>query len=377
MNVALVCDSLVQPGGADRVLKALLDIFADAVVFTSVYDETNYPELEGTDVRTTFIQKLPFRKFLYRHYVPLSPLGFESLDLSDFDLVISISAGCAKGVITSPATFHLGIILTPPRYQWGGILNCRSSKFRSLFRFFSPFLDHYLRLWDMEASKRPDKLVAISEFIQRRIERIYERESEVVYPGIDKDFYFRESGSSKRMQSTEKEDFYLVVSRLYDYKRIDLAIKACKKLGRRLVIIGKGPDEKYLRDVSKSDQTVFRGFVSDGEVRDHMRRCRGLIFPGLEDFGLVAVEALSCGAGVIAYGAGGVAETVKDAETGVLFNNQNTDDLIEAIQKFEKKDFDYDIIEQRGHYFSEDKFKNSIEKIIKDEFRKRAETDEK
>jgi glycosyltransferase involved in cell wall biosynthesis len=360
LKVAIVCDSLVQPGGADRVLYDLLDLFPEAEIFTSVYKQNRYPHLENHNVNTTFIQRLPFSNFFYRHYTPLSPLGFESLRLGKkFDLVISVSAGCAKGVITAPNTFHLGIILTPPRYQWGGVVNCRGNTLRSVLHFFSSIFDHYLRIWDIEASKRPDKLVSISRFIKKRVHKVYKRESKLVYPGIDTEFW-------KPDKSVKKEDFYLIVSRLYDYKKVDVAIKACNKLNRKLYVIGEGPDRDYLENLA-GETVEFKGYVSDKEVRRYMRSCKALLFPGLEDFGLAPLEAMSCGTPVIAFNGGGVAETVVDGVTGVLFSKQSEKSLVRSIQHFEKKSFTCDIIQKRAQKFSESKFKQEILKIIKNE----------
>ncbi len=360
MKVAIVCDSLVQPGGADRVLYDVLDLFPKAEIFTSVYKQDRYPYLKDHIVNTTFIQRLPFSNFFYRHYTPLSPLGFERLRLGKkFDLIISISAGCAKGVITSSDTFHLGIILTPPRYQWGGVVNCRGNKLRSILHFFSTIFDHYLRIWDIEASKRPDKMISISKFIKKRVYKVYRRDSEVVYPGVDTKFW-------KPDKSVERQDFYLVVSRLYDYKKVDLAIKACNNLKKNLYIIGEGPDRDYLENLA-GETVEFKGYVSDKEVRRYMRSCKALLFPGLEDFGLAPVEAMSCGAPVIAFNGGGVAETVVDGVTGILFPKQHEKSLLNAIHTFEKKSFTCDIIQKRAQKFSESKFKQEILKIIKNE----------
>jgi glycosyltransferase involved in cell wall biosynthesis len=345
-----------------------MEIFPGADIYTSVIDRGYYDQELSQKVNSTFIQKLPFKSFLYRHYVPFSPLAFESLNLSDYDLVISMSAGCAKGVITLPKTFHLGIILTPPRYQWGGVPNVRASKLKRIFKFLTPLLDHYLRIWDIEASKRPDKLIAISKFIRKRVQKLYKRDSEVVYPGVNTDFYYSDV-------SCKREDFYLVVSRLYDYKRIDLAVKACQKLHKKLVIIGEGPDKKHLKSLvhnsgDKKDIIEFKGYLSDHKVRDYMRKAKALIFPGLEDFGLVPVEAMSCGTPVIGFNRGGVSETVQDGKTGVLFDTQTVNSLVKAIKKFEQKNFTCDIIKDRGHCFSKEKFKENIIQIINSELEK-------
>jgi glycosyltransferase involved in cell wall biosynthesis len=364
IKTAIICDSLVQPGGADRVVEALVEIFPEAVIYTSICDKEQYSQILSQEIRTTFIQRLPFHKFFFRHYVPLSPIGFESFDLSKYDLVISLSAGCAKGVITAVDTFHLGIILTPPRYQWGGAVNKRASTFRLLFKLIVPFFDHYLRIWDVEASKRPDRLISISKFIQKRIQKTYRRSSQVVYPGVDTNFYYQKT----ELKQQKREDFFLCVSRLYDYKRLDLAIKVCQELHQKLIIVGQGPDRDYLEEVANPQYVEFTGYITDKEVRDYMRKCKGFIFPGLEDFGLVVIEAMSCGAPIIGFNRGGVCETVRDGVTGVLFDKQSVSNLKTAIHRFKKIKFNYDIIEQEGHKYSKEIFKNKICQIINEKF---------
>ncbi|MEA3357699.1 MAG: glycosyltransferase, partial [Patescibacteria group bacterium] len=276
-------------------------------------------------------------------------------------LVISLSAGCAKGVVTRPGTLHVGIILTPPRYQWGGEVNSRASKMRLIFKFATPFFDHYLRVWDFEASKRPDVIVSISKFVQSKVQKTYRHDSVVIYPGIDFDFW----GVEER-QVVKRDDYYLVVSRLYDYKRIDLAIEACNKLGRKLVIIGQGPDEKYLRKIA-GHRITFLGFGSDDGVKQHMQKCKAFLFPGVEDFGLTPVESMACGAPVIAYNKGGLVETVLDYETGLFFDEQNSESLRKAIVEFESIKFDRGRIMKRALLFSEARFIKSFEKMVDNE----------
>ncbi|MFH1546944.1 MAG: glycosyltransferase family 4 protein, partial [bacterium] len=185
MKVAIVIDGLVAFGGADRVLISLLKIYPDSDIYTSIFNIEMYPWLNEEKVHTSFLQKWPFQKFLYRHYWPFSPMAFEQFNFDGYDLVISVSAGCAKGVITGVDTRHVGLILTPPRYQWGGEINARASGLRSLFRFLAPYVDNYLRVWDLEASKRPDELISISKFIHSRVKKYYRRDSTVIYLGAD------------------------------------------------------------------------------------------------------------------------------------------------------------------------------------------------
>ncbi len=366
MNVAIITDSLVSFGGDNRVLLTLLELYPEAEIFTSIFNPDAFPMLDSSRVHTSFLQKWPFQRFLYRHYTPLSPIAFEQFDLSGYELVISLSAGCAKGVITRPETLHVGVILTPPRYQWGGEANLRGSLLRSTFRFGMPAIETYLRMWDKEAILRPDVLVTISKFIQWRTKRIYNLDSTVIYPGIDLKFW-------KPNLKVKREDFYLVVSRLFDYKRIDLAIEACGKLGKKLIIIGTGPAEKYLKSLASS-KIEFLGFLSDDVVREYMQKCKAFIFPGIEDFGLTPVEAMACGSPVIAYNKGGVTETVVDGKTGIFFEEQTVASLVNAIKKFEKLKFRTSVMSERVSEFSDKIFSQKFKKFVNAEFKKRQKT---
>lgn len=352
----------MRPGGSDRVVNSLLKLYPSAEVFTAVYDEDQYSYLSGRTVNTSFIQKMPFIRSLYRHYNILFPLAFEQFDFSEFDLVVSLSAGSAKGVVTQPGTLHLGIVFTPPRFQWGGKVNIRASRLRKLLKLLVPFADSYLRLWDFEASRRPDVLASISRFIQDRVRKVYGRNSYLLYPGVNLNFWHKDRSIKKR------KDYYLVVARLYDYKRVDLAIQACKKLGRSLKIIGEGPDEAHLRKIAGKN-VEFLGFLADEECRKYMSECRAFIFAGVDDFGLTSVEAMACGAPVIAYNKGGAAEVVVDSETGVFFDQPTRESLCSAILRFESMFFDEKIVTGRAEHFSEEKFTKDFKQIVENELR--------
>jgi glycosyltransferase involved in cell wall biosynthesis len=359
MKVAITTDALVSFGGADRVLKSLLKIYPSAHIFTSVYNEEMYPWLKEKTVKTSFIQKFPFQKLLYRHFWVFSPMAFEQFDMGEYDLVISLSAGCAKGVITGVDTRHIGIILTPPRYQWGGEINARASRLRSLFRLLAPFVDNYLRVWDFEASKRPDELISISKFIQKRVKKHYRRDSEVIYLGTEMENWYPDDGS------IPDNDFYFIASRLYDYKRIDLAIKACNRLSKNLVIMGSGPDERYLKRIAGRTIKFYPSVSDDSVIRRYMSQAKAFLFPGIEDFGLTPIESMVCGTPVIALNKGGVSETVLESKTGHFFEEQTVESLVKAIEEFENMKFMKKDVIERGKYFSEERFISEIKEYIK------------
>jgi glycosyltransferase involved in cell wall biosynthesis len=315
--------------------------------------------LKDKKVIPSFLQKWPFKRFLYRHFGPFAPIAFEQFRFEDYDLVVSLSAGAAKGIITGVNTTHVSLILTPPRYQWGGELNARASRFRGLYSVLAPSVDHYLRAWDFDASKRPNHLISISKFIQSRVKKYYRRDSEVIYPGVDLSNWFHDSEDK-----VPEEDFYFIASRLYDYKRIDLAVLACNHLRKNLVIMGSGPDERYLRRIA-GPTVKFYPYQSDERViRRYMSQAKAFLFPGVEDFGLTPVESMACGTPVIAYNLGGVTETVQDGVTGLFFDDQNPESLESAIKKFEKMKFDKKLIVSRGKEFSEENFISSFKKYM-------------
>jgi glycosyltransferase involved in cell wall biosynthesis len=357
-RVAIATDALVSFGGADRVLKSLLDLFPDANVYTAVYDKKGYPWLDGHEVSTTFIQRVPCKAFWKRRYSTLAPLAFEQFRFDKYDLVISLSAGAAKGVITQDTVPHIGIVLTPPRYQWSGRGGDPSIKRRRLS--FHALSDIYLRVWDQEASFRPDILVAISKEVQNRIKKVYKRDSKVVYPGVDLGFW----RLPEKNDRSDKKGHYIIVSRLYKHKRIDVAVRACNSVGRELVVIGIGPEERRLKRIA-GDTVSFTGFVEDEEVRSHLWGARGFLFPGIEDFGLAPVEAMACGVPVIAYDKGGVPETVTDGKNGVLYDGGGSvENLVEAIKRFENMRWSATSVSGSVAAFSETSFKDNFMKVV-------------
>jgi glycosyltransferase involved in cell wall biosynthesis len=285
-------------------------------------------------VNTSFIQKLPFSEKKYRSYLPLMPLAVEQFDLSGYELVISCSHAVAKGVITGPDQRHVCLCFSPMRYSWDlqHQYLAESGLDRGLKGWLAKWVLHRMRIWDQRTANGVDEFIAISKFIQRRIWKTYRRESTVIYPPVDTDYF---------TLCEEKEDFYLTASRLVPYKRIDLIVEAFARMpDKKLVVIGDGPDFEKIRGKAGPNVTLL-GYQSRDVVRDHMQRAKAFVFAAEEDFGIVPLEAQSCGTPVIAYGRGGVLETVvvenADGASGIFYQEQTCDMLCRAVRDFESK----------------------------------------
>ena len=356
IKVAIVHDWLTNYGGAERVVEAFLEIFPNADIYTSVYNEKNMGEIFPKEkVKTTFLQKIPKATKIYTKLLPLMPRTFERFDLSEYDLVISSSSSCAKGVITSHNTLHVSYIHSPMRYAWDLYYDYYKNS-GIITKLFMELFMPKIRQWDVLNTTRIDCLLANSNYVSKRTKKYYRRDSDVIYPPVNTEFF---SPNNK-----EAEDFYVVFSRFVSYKRIDLAINACNQLGKNLIVIGDGEQREYLKSLA-GDKTVFTGRISDKEVRDYLQRCKAMIFSAEEDFGIVPVEVQACGRPVIAYGKGGAKETVIDGITGVHFEEQSVESLVEAISRFEKLSFEQDKILENAESFSKERFKREIEEKIK------------
>jgi glycosyltransferase involved in cell wall biosynthesis len=358
MNIALVHDWLTNVAGAEKVLLVLKEIFPKAPIYTSVFDSKKARPFQKFDIRTTFLQNLPLVKNKREALIPLTPLAFENIDLGEFDLVISNTTMPAKGVITKPETIHICYCHTPTRYLWEPELDPRASK--GAFSGFRRKIAHHLRIWDKVASDRPDYYFANSKYISKRIKKYYGRDSIVIYPPVDVNQFV--PGDQEKVQ-----DYYLFVSRLIGYKKCDIVIEAFNKLGLPLMIIGSGPEKKYLQKIAK-DNIEFLGFLDDMELKKYYSQAKAFIFAAEEDFGIVPVEAMASGRPVIAYSRGGATETVVEGKTGLFFNQQTAKSLINAVKKFDPKKFDSKIIRQQAEKFSTERFKKefreAVEKII-------------
>jgi glycosyltransferase involved in cell wall biosynthesis len=356
----LVHDWLTGMRGGEKVLEVLCGLFPCADVFTLFHFKgTVSSVIESMTIHTSFLQKALLVERFYRYYLPFFPYAIEQFDMTDYKLIISTSHCVAKGVIPPPDAYHLNYCFTPMRYVWDVFHDYFAYRKGNRIKSLSAkvFATH-LRQWDIAASHRVDRFVAISEYVARRIKKYYRRDADIVYPPVDTDFYT--PGPSK------DSDFYLMVSALVPYKRVDIAVKAFNRLGYPLCIIGTGPEKGKLEKMARSN-IKFVGFVEDCNLRAYYRRCQALIFPGKEDFGISPVEAQACGKPVIAYDDGGARETVIHDVTGILFQAQDDMSLAEAVEKSRHTEFDPEVMTSNAHKFSTSVFIERFKKLIMSE----------
>lgn len=360
MRVALVHDYLNQYGGAERVLKALCEIFPYAPIYTLVYSEKlTLGAFKDRRVHTSFLQKIPFAKSYHRLFPILMPAAIEEFNLRRFQIVISSAYSYAKGVITAPGTLHISYCHTPLRYAWDDCHRYTEEfGFPSFIKKLVPFGVNYIRLWDRISSARPDLFIANSSFVASRIKKYYSREAEVVYPPVDTHFY-------RPIPEAGQGDYYLMVGRLLTYKRFDMAIKAFNRLGPPLKIVGEGPEEKRLKKKALPN-VEFLGRLSDEELHSYYCSSKAFIFPQEEDFGITPVEAMACGRPVIAYRGGGALETVVEGKTGVLFRRQTPEGLIQAVEDFDSYKFNPKLIRQHALKFDKEIFKRKIRSFVEE-----------
>lgn len=355
MKVAIVHDWLTNMGGAEKVVIALHELFPDAPIYTSVANLKKLdPLFSKMNIKTTFIQKLPFSKSKYNRYLPLFPVAFESLDLRGYDVIITSSSSIgAKGILRDSTSIHICYCHTPPRYAWDFYQEYLYSV-GSFQRLFIRPLMHYLRMYDQLSANRVDFFIANSSNVAERIKKIYQKNSKIIYPPVE---------TAKFSVSHKSEDFYLVVSRLVQYKRIDIAIRACNELNKKLVIIGKGEEMESLKQIA-GPNIQFLGYQPDSVVKDYMERCKAFLFPGYEDFGITPVEAQACGKPTIAYGKGGALDYVINMETGILFDEQSVDSMISAIRKLENHCFDPMLISRHVQKYDKMVFGSKLSSFI-------------
>lgn len=360
MKIALVHDYLVQYGGAERVLEAFTEIFPEASIFTLLYDrDAMHGVFAGKRIRTSFLQKIPGALRNHRAFPMLMPLAIEQFDFSEYDVVLSDSSSYAKGILTRPETLHICYLHTPTRYAWDDCQKyTQDFGIPSFVKKLVPFFMNPLRLWDRAAADRPDFLIANSEFVRQRIRKYYQRDATVIHPPV---------GTSRFSiaKAGDRKEYFLMVGRLIAYKRHDIAIEACNRLGIPLKIIGRGPEMDRLKKLAGST-VEFLGRIPDADLPKYYAECRGFIFPQEEDFGIVAIEAMASGRPLIAYRGGDIPEHLEEGKMGVFFDEQTADALVEAFSRFRDKDFDPEYIRERALPFDKDIFKEKIRKYIEE-----------
>jgi len=353
-KVALVHDWLTGQRGGEKVLEVLAEIFPQAPIYTLFHFQgSQIAEIENKEIRTSFLQKFPFLKERYRFYLPLFPLAAELFDLRDYDFVVSTSHCVAKGVIPHPDALHICYVHSPMRYAWNQYFPYFASSRLSFFsRIFIPPIIHYLRLWDESSSQRVDFFIANSRNVARRIEKYYRRQAEVIHPPVDTQFF-------KPHDWPSEKEYFLVVSALVPYKRIDLAIEAFNQSGLVLKIVGQGPDFKKLKKLGRPN-IEFLGSLDPQDLLRTYQGARALILPGEEDFGITSLEAQACGIPVLAYGKGGATETVIPGETGLFFPELKVWSLREALDKLSSLEFNKNTIRSNAMNFSRGIFKEKL-----------------
>ncbi len=361
MKIAIVHERLDVLGGAERVIQSLHAQYPDAPIYTSFVDYNNLPaDFSRMDIRTSFMQKLPSAlKKRSDKLLPLYMIAFQDFDLSEYDVVLSSSYVAAKSILTPSATCHLCYCHTPMRFAWDLYPEYIQGVKNRLAQGIVRILLQYFRLWDVQTSNNVDCFIANSQVVRQRIRKHYRREAQVIPPPVE---------TSRFSPAPQTRNYYLAVSRLVPYKRIDLAVEAFNQLGLELVVIGAGREEKRLRAMAGPNVRIL-GWQPDEEVARYLSEAKGLIFPGEEDFGILPVEAQAAGCPVIAYGKGGALETVLGNRTGVFFAEQTADSIAEAVQRFEAITLDRGEIVAHARDFDEAVFRRRIDEFVQRSYR--------
>ena len=360
MKIAIVHDWLTNMGGAEQVVINFKELYPEAPIYTTFYTPRKLSdELKNIKVKTSFLQGK--REVLnHKKYFVFMPLAFRLFNLNEYDVVLSSSSCCAKSVKTKNG-IHICYCHTPMRYAWGKTEDY-VKEMGKLKKFAVKILLFFMRKWDKWSSKRVDYFIANSSEVAERIKKYYGRDAVVINPPVR---------CNKFKISDTNDDYYLVVSRLVTYKRYDLAVKACKEMGRRLIVIGNGPEYENLKKIADNDNNIeFLGEQGTEVVSEYMTKCKALLFPGEEDFGITPVEAMASGRPVIAYGKGGILDSVIDGKTGVLFKEQTVESLKDAMLEFEKMSFNKEEIRKHALEFDESIFKDKIRNFIEEKIKK-------
>lgn len=367
MKTAIIHEWLVNYGGSERCVESFVNIWTDAPVFALV-DFLNDSErkiiLNDKHTVTSFIQNLPFAKKKHRNYLPLFPLAVEQFDLNDYELIISSSHAVAKGVLTNSNQLHICYCHTPIRYAWDlthQYLN-EAGLSHGLKSMVVKSILHYIRNWDITSSLRPDYFIANSKYIARRINKLYRRDAEVIYPPVDTDLFPVEDF---------KDEYYLTAARFVPYKRVDLIAEAFSQMpDKKLIIIGEGSEQQKIK--SKSGKNVeLVGYQKTEDLKKYLQKAKAFVFAAEEDFGISVIEAMSCGTPVIAFSKGGTGETVIDGQTGILFDEQNAASIISAVKRFvsEIDSFDPAKLNQYAKQFDRKIFEQNILNFVEEKYR--------
>lgn len=360
MKLAIAHEWLTNMGGSENVILNLKEIYEDAPIFTTVYNPEKLDDrFKNFNIETSFLQKFKKAKYQHQKYLHFMPVAWEQFDFNNFDVVMSSSSSCAKGVVTPPHTMHICYCHTPMRYAWEFyneyINNWNIGKLKKVFL---PYLMNYIRVWDCTAANRVDYFIANSGNVANRIWKHYRRQADVIHPPVRANYF---------NLSEQNEDYFLIVSRLVSYKKVDLAIQVFNELNKPLVVIGDGPQFDYLKKIAKSNIKLL-GRQPDEVIKDYYSRCRAFIFPGEEDFGITPLEAQASGRPVIAYSKGGAIETVIANKTGVFFDEQTIPSLKRAIEEFEYTNFDKNYIRSHAQNFDEEVFKAKIKAYVDERY---------
>ncbi|MGZ5550422.1 MAG: glycosyltransferase [Nitrososphaeraceae archaeon] len=361
MKLAIAHDFLNQYGGAERVVEILHELYPDAPIYTSIYIPKNLPDsFKKMNIKTSFMQKLPFINKLFKYYLLFYPRAFESFDLKEYDIILSSSSAFAKGIIPGNNSLHICYCYTPTRFIWNYSNYIKKENYKLIISKLLPLVIKKLKVWDLGTLKRIDYFISISESIKGKIIKNYDRDSEVIYPPVDCKVF---------KISEEVKNYFLIVSRLNSYKNIDLAIKAFSNLGLNLKIVGVGPFRERLEKMA-GNCVEFLGRVSDEGLINLYSSCKAFIFPGEEDFGIAPLEAQASGRPVIAYAMGGALETIVQGVTGLFFTESTVESIINSINDFIRieKDFNQNIIRENALKFDKEIFKNNINSFIKTKY---------
>jgi glycosyltransferase involved in cell wall biosynthesis len=363
MKVAIVADWLTNLGGAERVIETIMELYPDADLFTTVYNPDKMSKVfHERKITTSFLQYIKAARTNWQKFLPLLPAAIENLDLTGYDVVISSSSSVGHGVLTSPDTLHFCYCHNPMRYAWDGCHEyIEESKFGKITKAIIPYFLNYIRLWDYYAADRPDYYIANSKFVKKRIKKYFEKDSVVIHPPVDTTMF-------SPADDDKIGDYFLVLSRLVHFKKVDLVVRAFSKLGLTLKIVGTGPEEEHLKDIA-GPSVDFLGHVSNAEVGKLLQRCQAMIFPQEEDFGITPLEAMASGRPVIAYKAGGALETVVEGVTGTFFEEQTEDCLMDVVRDFDAHAYNRDLLRKHALKFNKARFKKELKEYIESKVR--------